>query len=204
MMDNNYEMRPKTLGLLLLTLTLIGSCTQDRPSEAANDQLFTTLGGNQTGIDFVNRLEETVENNYYQYMYTYIGGGVAAGDLNNDGLPDLYFVSNTNQDKLYLNRGGLRFEDVTASSGIEHTDGFHTGATMVDINQDGFLDIYVVRGGWKEDQFSNLLYINNGDLTFTEQAAEVGLADDNRGIMATFFDYDNDNDLDVYISNTPD
>ncbi|MCK0188942.1 VCBS repeat-containing protein [Arenibacter sp. F20364] len=170
------------------------------------EYLFASIPSNETGIDFINVLEETLESNYYQYMYTYIGGGVAVGDLNGDGLEDIYFTSNSSGDKLYLNQGDLRFKDITEQAGIKNLPGFNTGVTMADINADGFLDIYVSRGGWQDDdgKFKNLLYINNGDLTFTEKAEELGLADDNRTIQATFFDYDKDNDLDVYISNTPD
>ena len=190
----------------------IQSCgTSDKKVENDKDispkeYLFTSLPSNETGINFVNTLEETLESNYYQYMYTYIGGGVAVGDLNGDGLEDIYFTSNSSGDKLYLNQGDLRFKDITEQAGIKNLPGFNTGVTMADINADGFLDIYVSRGGWKNEdgKFKNLLYINNGDLTFTERAEELGLADANRTIQATFFDYDKDNDLDVYISNTPD
>ncbi|WP_245967161.1 VCBS repeat-containing protein [Ulvibacterium marinum] len=168
--------------------------------------MFTSISSSQSGIDFVNILEETLESNYYQYMYTYIGGGVASGDINNDGLVDLYFTSNSSEDKLYLNLGEFKFKEISLGAGISKNDGFNTGVTMVDVNNDGFLDIYVSRGGWKDgnNKFANLLYINNGDLTFTERAEELGLADANRTIQATFFDYDKDNDLDVYVSNTPD
>jgi hypothetical protein len=169
-------------------------------------KLFTSLPSKETGIEFVNTLEESLESNYYQYMYTYIGGGVAAGDINDDGYLDLYFTSNSSKDKLYLNHGGLSFVDITEQAGINKNDGFNTGVTMVDINNDGYQDIYVSRGGWKDgdNKFANLLYVNNGDLTFTEKAQEFGLADTNRTIQAVFFDYDRDNDIDVYISNTPD
>jgi len=174
--------------------------------EENKNTLFSLISSNESGIDFVNTLEETLESNYYQYLYTYIGGGIAAGDINNDGLVDLYFTSNQAEDKLYLNKGNFKFEDITQKSGIKNIKGFNTGVTMVDINNDGFLDICVSRGGWLDDndKFSNLLYINNGDSTFTEKAKELGLDDNNRTIHATFFDYDNDNDLDVYISNSPD
>ncbi|WP_422080386.1 VCBS repeat-containing protein [Ulvibacterium sp.] len=178
----------------------------DSQAGKMQSKLFTLISKTDSGIDFVNTLEETLESNYYQYMYTYIGGGIAAGDINNDGLVDLYFTSNSAEDKLYLNKGDFKFEDITPGSGISNNKGFNTGVTMVDVNNDGNLDIYVSRGGWKDDdnKFANLLYINNGDLSFTERAEEMGLADANRTIQATFFDYDKDNDLDVYISNTPD
>ena len=185
------------------------SCSRKKEGDAnlpKFPKLFSVVPAQETGVDFENKLEETLDSNYFQYMYTYIGGGVAAGDINDDGYVDLYFTSNTFSDKLYLNLGGFQFKDITLDSGIEHKPGFNTGVTMIDINNDGFLDIYVSRGGWKSEdgKFANLLYINNGDLTFTERAAEMGLDDENRTIQATFFDYDLDNDLDVYISNTPD
>mgnify|MGYP000385813241 CR=1 FL=1 len=197
--------------LVLLLILCVSSCKKaDREENKISLQdvpkLFTTIPSEVSKIDFINTLEETIESNYYQYMYTYIGGGVAVGDINNDGLLDLYFTSNSSEDKLYLNQGNFRFKDITEIAGTTINDGFNTGVTMVDINNDEYLDIYVSRGGWKDDddKFANLLYINNGDLTFTEKASEMGLADANRSIQATFFDYDRDNDLDVYISNTPD
>lgn len=200
----------------LFCFTLISlsfSCKKTENLEVPNkqektklDTRFQSLSSKETGINFVNKLEETLESNYYQYLYTYIGGGVAAGDLNDDGYIDLYFTSNTGEDKLYMNLGDFNFRDVTANSGINHKDGFNAGVTMADVNNDGLLDIYVCRGGWidEDNKFSNKLYINQGDFVFTEESNKYGLDDSNRSIQATFFDYDNDNDLDVYISNTPD
>lgn len=192
-------------------LIAFSSCQQDKKHTVTNEidtekKLFSPLPASQTNIDFVNLLEETTETNYFQYNYLYIGNGVASGDINNDGLVDLFFTSNSNENKLYLNKGNLEFEDITKSAGIQNLKGFDTGVTFVDINNDGNLDIYITRGGWIEEdnRFANLLYINNGDLTFTEKAAAHGLADNNRGIQALFFDYDNDNDLDVYIANAAD
>ncbi len=195
------------LFLMLFLFSCKKTSSEENKISIGNEQkLFTAVHKDVSKVDFVNTLEETLESNYYQYMYTYIGGGVAVGDINNDGLLDLYFTSNSSEDKLYLNQGNFRFKDITEIAGTTINDGFNTGVTMVDINNDEYLDIYVSRGGWKDEdnKFSNLLYINNGDLTFTEKAEEMGLADANRSIQATFFDYDRDNDLDVYISNTPD
>lgn len=210
---NTFKLEFITFSFLLFTV--LNSCTNKKPTNKQStplvsnikvEKLFATISSEESGIDFINNLEETLESNYYQYLYTYIGGGVSAGDINNDGLIDLYFTSNQAEDKLYLNKGNFEFEDITKKAGIKHNDGFNTGVTMIDINADGLLDIYVSRGGWKDEnnKFANLLYINNGDSTFTEKAKELGLDDKNRTIHTTFFDYDNDNDIDVYISNSPD
>jgi len=206
---NTKELLRLYIGFILVSFVISCGNREKDASETYDGEihkLFTSFPPAKTGIDFVNELKETEESNYYQYMYTYIGGGIAAGDINNDGYVDLYFTSNSSQDKLYLNQGDFTFKDITLAAGIADSDGFHTGVTMVDVTNDGNLDIYVSRGGWKDDnnKFANLLYINNGDLTFSERAAELGLADANRTIQASFFDYDKDNDLDVYISNTPD
>lgn len=169
------------------------------------EKLFTQIDAEFTGVDFVNKISESEDFHYYQYIYSYNGGGVAAADFNNDGLVDLFFTANTSGNKLYLNKGDFQFEDITKTSQIKNTDGFNTGVSVVDINNDGFLDIYVCRAGWFEDtsMLKNLLYINNGNLTFTEKAEDYGLADNNRTIAASFFDYDNDGDLDVYLANAP-
>jgi hypothetical protein len=137
--------------------------------------------------------------NPYTYHNFYNGGGVAVGDINNDGLPDLFFCSNQGPDKLYLNKGNFQFEDITVKAGI-YTDGlWSTGATFADVNGDGLLDIYVCRAadfkGWRGNQ----LYINLGNATFSEKAEEYGLADKGFSIQAVFFDLDNDGDLDCYL-----
>ncbi len=190
-----------------ICLIFLCSCSKKQPVVIKKEQkLFSIVPSKTSGIKFINQLTETVDNNYYQYSYTYIGGGVAAADFNNDGLKDLFFISNNKAHKFYLNQGNFKFKDITSASGIKKRAGFDTGVTVADVNNDGFLDLYISRGGSKNknNSFANMLYINNGDLTFTEKAEELGLADTNRTIQATFFDYDNDNDLDVYISNTPD
>lgn len=196
---------PKLLIATLLVSFLLAACSESAHLPAA-DKLFTSIPASASGVDFQNVLVETESSNYYKYMYTYIGGGVAAADFNNDDLIDLFFTSNTAENKLYLNQGDFQFEDITKAAGIVKRPGFDAGVTVADVNADGFLDIYICRGGWiqENNQFANMLFINNGDLTFTEKAAEYGLADDNRGIAATFFDYDRDGDLDVYLSNSPD
>ncbi|WP_343330793.1 VCBS repeat-containing protein [Polaribacter staleyi] len=192
--------------LILLSLTSCDKNTENIPSKNEVKKLFTTVSPKDSGIDFQNSLIETPDANYFLYNYIYIGGGVATADFNNDGLVDIFFSSNTSDNKLYLNKGDFKFEDISKKAGIIKRKGFDTGVTIVDVNNDGYLDIYLSRGGWIDEnhQFANMLYINNGDLTFTEKAQELGLADENRTINAIFFDYDNDNDLDVYISNAGD
>lgn len=193
----------KPMTFFLIMLMVVSSCGVVEESISTR-KLFETISAEESGLDFTNELVETVDHNYYVYMDNYVGGGVAAADFNNDGLEDLYFISNTKQDRIYLNEGGLKFRDITEGSGIVHIPGFQSGVVVSDVNNDEWLDIYISRGGWEEDKFENLLYINNGDLTFTEEAAKRGLNDDNRTIHATFFDYDNDGDLDVYNLNSPD
>ena len=167
-------------------------------------QLFSVLLPENSGITFENTLTETEAFNYFHFDYFYNGGGVAVGDINNDGLPDIYFVGNQVQDKLYLNKGNLKFIDISANAGIEKNQkGWHTGVTMVDINADGWLDIYVCRSGSADEksEMRNLLYINQKDNTFKESAIEYGLDDPDRSVHAAFFDYDKDGDLDVFVIN---
>ena len=165
---------------------------------------FVQVSPDYSGLDFMNILEEDGLLNYYTYGYLYNGGGVAAGDINNDGLQDLYFSGAQVGNKLYLNLGNLKFKDITDSAGVAGEDGFNTGITMVDINNDGFLDIYICKSIARTDSFRrNILYINNGDLTFTEQAEKYGLADESFSQQAYFFDMDKDGDLDMFLLNHP-
>lgn len=180
-----------------------------KTTEINNDSplILETLGFSNTGIRFQNQIKETVRDNYLNFMHIYLGAGVAAADFNNDGLQDIYFVSNFGQDKLYLNKGNLKFDDISAGAKITKTEGtFSTGVTIVDINHDGFADIYLCRSGSAEAGnavLTNQLYINNGDLTFTEKAKEFGLDEKSHSTQALFFDYDLDGDLDLYLVNTP-
>ncbi len=167
---------------------------------------FETLTAEATGIDFYNTISESDDYNFYTYEYIYNGGGVAVGDINNDGLTDIYFTGNQVSDKLYLNKGDMVFEDITATAFDEAAnEGWHTGVNMVDINADGYLDIYVCRSGDPEDKelLRNMLFINNQNNTFTEKSAEYGVDVKARTTHSAFFDFDNDGDLDLYVLNHP-
>ena len=170
-----------------------------------SNKLFTNVPTEISGLTFENRILESDKLHYYKYQYIYIGGGVAAADFNNDGLQDLFFTSNIYPNKLFLNKGNFKFEDISKQAGIIKRIGFDVGVSIADVNNDGFLDIYINRAGWYtgDEKLANMLYINNGDLTFTEEAEKYGLADKNRSISSTFFDYDKDGDLDVFITNAP-
>jgi hypothetical protein len=163
---------------------------------------FELLSSENTGIDFANNLESTDDFNVYRYRNFYNGGGVSIGDVNNDSLVDIYFTSNLNKNKLYLNKGNFKFEDVTDKANVGGTKAWSTGVSMVDINADGFLDIYVCNSGdVKGDNKQNEFFINNGDGTFTDKAEDLGLDDKGFSTHASFFDFDNDGDLDVYLLN---
>ena len=165
-------------------------------------QLFEKLPASKTHIDFKNQITETPEFNILDYLYFYNGGGVSSGDINNDGLVDLFFTSNQGKNKLYLNKGNMEFEDISVKAGIEGFSDWKTGVTMADVNGDGLLDIYVCAvSNFKGMEGSNELYINNGDNTFTEKASEYGLDFTGFSTQAAFFDYDKDGDLDCYLLN---
>ena len=163
--------------------------------------LFTLLPAQQTGIKFQNNIAESPTQNVLAYEYFYNGGGVAVGDLNNDGLPDIVFTANIDQPKVYFNKGKLNFEDVTGKSKIK-ASGWKTGVTMADVNADGWLDIYICRSGnGEEADRRNLLFINQKDGTFKEMGAQYGVDDKGHSTQAVFFDYDNDGDLDLFVLN---
>ncbi len=182
--------------LFLVTL-FFTACQSDKESIT----LFE-LKGAQTGINFENKLTYTEEFNPYTYRNFFNGGGVALGDINNDGLLDIYFTGNLVDNKLYLNKGNWKFEDITEKANVACKNVWSTGATFADLNGDGLLDIYVCKSGLPEgNNRYNELFINNGDLTFTERSKEYGLDINGLSVHAAFFDYDKDGDLDCYLLN---
>ena len=166
---------------------------------------FTLLPESSTGVNFRNDILETSTMFMYLYENLYAGAGVSIGDINNDGLPDIYFSSTLGSNKLYLNLGNFQFKDITDAAGVNGGEGIKTGVSMVDINNDGYLDIFVCKSGFKDPNLrKKILYINNKNLTFTNRAAEYGLEESSFTIQAYFFDYDNDGDKDVYFVDHPD
>jgi len=156
-----------------------------------------------TGINFSNIVTDSKDFNIFTFRNFYNGGGVAIGDINNDGLADIFFTANMGSNKLYLNKGNFKFDDISEKAGFKNKDQWSTGVVMVDINHDGWLDIFVSNSGHINDGVSkeNQLFINNHDLTFTESAKAYGLADNGFTTQVAFFDYDMDGDLDCFIVN---
>jgi hypothetical protein len=184
------------LNFMMITAVLF-SCSEEK-----NPRTLFELKKN-TGINFINRVENTKDFNIFVYRNFYNGGGVGIGDINNDSLPDVFMTSNMGANKLFLNKGEFKFEDISAKAGIEEKGMWNTGVVMVDINADGWLDIYVCNAGidkWKNHE-GNKLFINNHDLTFSEKAKEYGLDETGYTTHAAFFDYDLDGDLDCYVLN---
>jgi hypothetical protein len=186
-------------------LIFLLGCKKEKGEEeidTSNKTLFTLLKSEETGVDFINKVENQKNFNIFKYRNFYNGGGVAIGDINNDGLADIYLTGNMEPNKLYLNKGDFKFEDISEQAGVLGSKPWSTGVLMVDINADGLLDIYVSNAGNLEgNNHDNDLYINNGDLTFTEQASEYNLAKTGFSTHSSFFDYDKDGDLDAYILN---
>ena len=193
----------------LLCLTVFSACKNaqteqtDTSSSSNEPALFTSLSADKTHVYFKNTINEGLNTNVLMYEYFYNGGGVAVGDINNDGLDDIYFTSNLESNRLYLNKGNMVFEDITAASGTAGRDGpWKTGTTMADVNGDGLLDIYVCySGNLPPEKRTNQLFINQGNNKFVDKAAEYGLNSPATSTQAVFFDYDKDGDLDMFLLN---
>jgi hypothetical protein len=197
-MNRSTTTTKRSLSIFTLLITCLGSSIAQQP-------LFQLLPPKATNVKFSNNINETEGFNVLGYEYFYNGGGVAVGDINNDGLQDLYFTANMMPNKLYLNQGNMQFKDITkdAGKGIEgKSGGWKTGVTMADVNGDGLLDIYVCYSGkFSDEQRRNQLFINKGNSQFEEQAKAYGLDDPGYSTNAVFFDYDNDGDLDMFLLN---
>ncbi len=188
--------RPVILPVLIILLAITPACKKEK------GRIFTSLSHNRTGINFRNWVKESETFNSLDYSYLYNGAGVAIGDINNDGLEDIYFASNLTKNRLYLNKGNFKFEDITDKAGVAGPGTWSTGVQMADVNGDGFLDIYVCTSTDSRPEYrKNLLYLNNGNLTFTECAAKYGIDDTGYSTHSAFFDYDKDGDLDLFVIN---
>jgi enediyne biosynthesis protein E4 len=205
-MSNRYSLQ-RIISFLPGCILLLFTGISCKHKDAAGTTLFQQLSPSQTNIHFSNTLSYDDKFNIYTYRNFYNGGGVAIGDINNDGLPDIFFTANMGPNKLYLNKGNFTFEDITEKAGIGKKGKWSTGVSMADVNGDGLLDIYVCNSGdIKGDNRQNELYINNGvshsgEVTFSEKAHEYGLDDRGLSTHAAFFDYDHDGDLDMFLLN---
>ena len=174
------------------------------PTLTAAKPILQLLSADDTGIDFENQIMEDEQHNVIRNINFYNGGGVAVADINNDNLPDLYFICTNGKNLLYLNQGNFKFKDITDAAGVGSEKGFDTAVTAADVNADGFLDLIVCRAGPDDNEDRRTkVFVNNGNLTFTDRAAEYGLADKSPSTGTNFFDYDNDGDLDCYLLNYP-
>ncbi|MEM9830546.1 MAG: VCBS repeat-containing protein [Bacteroidota bacterium] len=186
--------------VFFIFFSLLVACS--KPDNKRSTTYFSQLPAATSGVSFSNNIVENDTLNYFTFPYLYMGGGVAIGDINNDGLSDLFLTGNMVDNRLYLNQGNNQFADITETAGVAGDDRWYTGATMADVNGDGWLDVYVCVSG-KYTTTENQLFINNQDNTFSERAAEYGLNDDSPSIQATFFDYDRDGLLDMYVATYP-
>jgi len=192
---------PQPFYFLSIILFLFNSCVDS--THTTSSTLFQQVSSDHSNVHFKNTFKETLQFNFLNYSYIYNGGGVSTGDFNNDGLTDLYFTSNQNSNKLYLNKGEFVFNDITEIANVSDTEGWTTGTAVVDINNDGWLDIYVCKSGSLDNhsERKNKLFINQKNNTFKEEASKYNLDHYGFSTQAYFFDYDNDNDLDMYLVN---
>ncbi|MEN0048143.1 MAG: VCBS repeat-containing protein, partial [Bacteroidota bacterium] len=199
-----FDIRYSIFLILIFACNNEKQINQNLPTDTSNIQLFQERTAAETNLHFENKIVENNRINILNYLYYYNGSGVAVGDVNNDDLPDIYFAATTGKNKLFLNKGDLQFEDISLAASVEGDFGITTGVNFIDINNDGWLDIYVCKSGMDSERYrTNQLFINNGNLTFTEKAAEYGLADVSFSNQAYFFDMDGDEDLDMYLVNHP-
>ena len=196
-------MKVSAIAILFSSLFLLVQCTP-KGSDKEEVQIFERIPSSHSGVGFINRIETDIQSkdNVFDFDYFYNGAGLATVDINNDGLLDLFFSANQDSNRLYLNLGDLRFQDITKDAGINQGKGWSTGVSFVDINNDGWQDIYVSQGGPNHGERSrNLLFINEKDQTFIESAADYGLADESISSQSAFFDFDKDGDLDCIVMN---
>lgn len=205
-------MKLRYLLIIATSIVFLNSCSEKENTTEKSavskstkpETLFNLLNSDSTGIKFNNSFTPESEIEFFDFQYQFNGGGVAIADFNNDGLSDVYFTGNVVSNQLYLNKGNLKFEDISESSGTSLKESWSNGVSVIDINNDGYLDIYVSLGGnRKTDEKKNVLLVNNGDLTFTNKAEEYGIADSGWSTQSIFLDFDNDNDLDLFVLNHP-
>ena len=208
MMDSVKNMLRAKWILSILIIGLLYACTEEtsqdegKTSSDNNDVVFSLLSSDQTGVDFENKIIESPQLSFAHYDYFYNGGGILSGDFNNDGLPDLFFTGNMTSNRLYINKGNLTFEDVSESAGIQNTQ-WSTGAACADVNGDGWMDIYVCNSGpyQEKDKVKNQLLVNNKDGTFSDQTDKYNVGNTGWSTQASFFDFDKDGDLDLFVLN---
>jgi len=207
----DMEKRLLTKLLVVALIACLAACSDNGKTASTTQKkvtkIFNKIAPEKSGVAFSNTLREDSIINYFTYPYIYMGGGVAVGDVNNDGLQDLYFTGNMVDNRLYINKGEMQFEDITEVSKTAGDNRWVTGATIADVNADGWADIYVSVSG-KFTTTKNQLFLNdglneNGIPTFTESAEQAGIADEGHSTQGTFFDYDKDGDLDLYVANYP-
>jgi len=199
-----FFMKSLTKLAAIMTFMVLLGCTESFDQKTGTfEKLFTVVPASVSGVYFQNTIDQNLKFNALIYPYAYNGAGVAVGDLNNDGLEDIYLVSNQHSNKLYLNQGDFKFKDATQSAGVSDEGGWSTGVTLIDINNDGWLDIYVCKSASMEDEGlrRNRLYVNQRNGRFTEEAAKWGLDNNGFSTQAYFLDYDKDGDLDMYLLN---